>query len=185
MTDPGMADAGLARFNTLPTDQAAELVRPCCASPAWARAVLAGRPYPDRADLLARSEGVLAALEWSDVRLALDAHPRIGERVAGADQEAAWSRREQSGMDHASDDVRLALVDANRAYEERFGHVFLIFASGRTDREMLAAARQRVTNDEAVERQVVRTELGRIVARRLDAALTDPTNPTDLGGAER
>ena len=34
--------------------------------------------------------------------------------------------------------VRAALVDGNRAYEERFGHVFLIRAAGRTPEEMLA-----------------------------------------------
>ena len=191
--DPWMTDAGLARFNGLsaePTDRAepaeqaeparqiVEQVRACCASSAWVAAILAGRPYARRADLLSRSDEVLADLDWADVREALDAHPRIGERVAGTGQEATWSRREQSGMDHASHDVRVALLDANRAYEERFRHVFLIFATGRTDVEMLAAARQRVGNDEATERLVVRSELGRIVARRLTVLL-------DTWGAER
>jgi 2-oxo-4-hydroxy-4-carboxy-5-ureidoimidazoline decarboxylase len=194
-----MTDAGLARLNGLPAEpteragpaenaepaeqaeparQIVEQVRACCASSAWVAAILAGRPYARRADLLSRSDEVLADLDWADVREALDAHPRIGERVAGTGQEATWSRREQSGMDHASHDVRVALLDANRAYEERFRHVFLIFATGRTDVEMLAAARERVGNDEATERLVVRSELGRIVARRLTVLL-------DTWGAER
>jgi 2-oxo-4-hydroxy-4-carboxy-5-ureidoimidazoline decarboxylase len=70
-------------------------------------------------------------------------------------------------MDTATAEVRAALVEANRAYEDRFGHVFLIFATGRTDAEMLAAARERLANDEATEREVVRAELGKIVELRL------------------
>jgi 2-oxo-4-hydroxy-4-carboxy-5-ureidoimidazoline decarboxylase len=193
-----MIDAGLTRFNGPPAELAQqaqqaqqaghadradraerveEQVWACCASSAWVDAILAGRPYARRADLLSRSDEVLAALDWADVRQALDAHPRIGERVAGTGQEAIWSSREQSGMDYASQDVRVALIDANRAYEERFGHVFLIFATGRTDVEMLAAARERVGNDELTERLVVRSELGRIVGRRLTVLL-------DTWGAE-
>jgi 2-oxo-4-hydroxy-4-carboxy-5-ureidoimidazoline decarboxylase len=126
----------------------------------------------------ARADEALAGLDWSGVRTALDAHPRIGERADGAGREAAWSRSEQSGVDTATDDVRLALIEANRAYEERFGHVFLIFATGRTDTEMLAAAQERLGNDEEVERVVVRGELGRIVGLRV-AKLLD-----SLGRAE-
>jgi 2-oxo-4-hydroxy-4-carboxy-5-ureidoimidazoline decarboxylase len=162
-----VTDTGLARFNELPVERAAADLAACCASPAWTAGVLAGRPYADRADLLACSRRLLAELDWAEVRRAVDAHPRIGERVAGPGREADWSRREQSGMDHAEQDVRMALVEANRAYEERFGHVFLIFATGRTDVEMLAAARLRVGNDDDTEREVVRAELGLIVGRRL------------------
>lgn len=160
-------DAGLAGFNTL----GEEALRACCAAPAWVAAVAAGRPYPDRAALRKVSADALAGLDWAGVREAFDAHPRIGERVAGTGREAAWSRTEQSGMDTARGDIKAAIVDANRAYEERFGHVFLIFATGRTDTEMLAAARQRIGHDEATERSVVRAELAKIVDLRLTRLL--------------
>jgi 2-oxo-4-hydroxy-4-carboxy-5-ureidoimidazoline decarboxylase len=163
-------DPGLAWFNGL-GDAVAELTA-CCASTAWIEQVAAGRPYPERARLLARSEEILAGLDWAGVRAAVDAHPRIGERrLAATTREAAWSGREQSGMDSATDEVRSALVEANRAYEERFGHVFLIFATGRTDTEMLAAARERIGHDDETERAVVRDQLGRIVALRLTKLL--------------
>jgi 2-oxo-4-hydroxy-4-carboxy-5-ureidoimidazoline decarboxylase len=164
-------DPGLARFNALSAEEAGPRLHACCASPPWVRAVLAGRPYADRAALLDRARSALAALDWAEIREAVDVHPRIGDRVGGGGREAAWSRREQSGMDSSSDSTRAELVAANRSYEERFGHVFLIFASGRTDVEMLAAARHRLANDDETERGIVRAELARIVTLRLERAL--------------
>jgi 2-oxo-4-hydroxy-4-carboxy-5-ureidoimidazoline decarboxylase len=115
----------------------------------------------------------LARLSWAQLRVAIDAHPRIGERVSGASPEAAWSRREQAGVVDTSDAVRAELAEANVAYEQRFGHVFLIFASGQTDLRMLAAARERLTNDEPTERVVVRAELANIVRLRLSRLLDE------------
>ena len=87
---------------------------------------------------------------------------------------ASWSRREQSGVSGGADpQVRAALVQANQAYEDRFGHVFLIFATGRTQDEILAAARARLGNDEETERKVVREELERITRLRLSRLPAD------------
>jgi 2-oxo-4-hydroxy-4-carboxy-5-ureidoimidazoline decarboxylase len=165
--------SGLAELNALPAEQARERLRACCAATAWLDAVGAGTPYADAAALHAASAVALEALDWVGVRQALDAHPRIGSRLpaGAASVEAGWSAQEQAGTAGASEDVKAALVTANRAYEERFGHVFLIFATGKTDTEMLAAARQRVHNDDAVERATVRAELAKIVDLRLDKLL--------------
>ena len=158
-------------LNGLGENEAAVRLRECCAAPAWVAGMLAGRPFASGTDVRARGAGLLDDLDWDGIREALDAHPRIGQRVTGSGQEAAWSRREQAGTAASTDEVKAALVEANRAYEERFGHVFLIFASGKSDVEMLAAARERVGNDEAHERSVVRGELGRIVDLRLQRML--------------
>lgn len=139
----------------------------CCAAPAWVRAVASGCPYPDLPALQAAGAAAVTDLTWPQVRQALAAHPRIGQRPDGAGREAAWSRREQAGTEGAPDPVRAALVEANRRYEERFGHVFLICATGRSAEEMLAQCRARLANDDATEQEVVRRELARIVALRL------------------
>jgi 2-oxo-4-hydroxy-4-carboxy-5-ureidoimidazoline decarboxylase len=110
---------------------------------------------------------VLAGLAWRDVEQALSAHPRIGERAAGAGREAAWSRQEQAD----AGDIPEALREGNVAYERRFGHVFLICATGRTAAEMLAALHERLGNDAETERQTVRRELAAIVRLRLAKAL--------------
>ena len=155
-------------FNSLPTERVTADLLACCAAPTWAAAVAAGRPYPGLAELIRTADAAARALSWADVAGALAAHPRIGERVSGDAREAVWSRREQAGAANADEATKAALVAANREYEERFGHVFLIFASGRTDAEMLAAARQRLGNDESIERLIVAEELRRIALLRLE-----------------
>jgi 2-oxo-4-hydroxy-4-carboxy-5-ureidoimidazoline decarboxylase len=110
---------------------------------------------------------VARALPWEEVALALVAHPRIGDRVEGSSSEAEASRREQGSMAGADDDTRAALVEGNRAYEERFDHVFLIRASGRTPAEMLAELRRRLGNDEDAERGETTEQLAQITGLRV------------------
>jgi 2-oxo-4-hydroxy-4-carboxy-5-ureidoimidazoline decarboxylase len=150
--------------------EARDLLRPCCASSAWLAAMTDGRPFGTLDSLIERSDGAIALLDWPDVVEALAAHPRIGQRLGGSDRESAWSRQEQSataGLDRSTTDD---LVAGNLAYEERFGHVFLIRATGRTAEEMLAELRKRLGNDTSTERGVVRGELAQIVRLRLAKA---------------
>ncbi|OLB67226.1 MAG: OHCU decarboxylase [Actinobacteria bacterium 13_2_20CM_2_72_6] len=158
----------LDRFNGLPAADAERELLACCAARTWARTVAGGRPYPDGAALAAAGDAALAELTWPDIAEALAGHPRIGQRAAGSGRDAAWSRREQAGVDGAGAAVRDALAEANREYEQRFGHVFLIFASGRTPAELLAAARERLGHDGPTERRVVRDELAKITRLRLE-----------------
>ncbi|MEU8124137.1 2-oxo-4-hydroxy-4-carboxy-5-ureidoimidazoline decarboxylase [Spirillospora sp. NPDC049024] len=147
-------------------EPSAEELAACCASRRWVAAV-AGRSYADLAALRAASRRALDELDWPDVEEALAAHPRIGDRVGGGSREARWSRGEQAGAAGAAADVQDALTAGNRAYEERFGHVFLIRAAGRSALEMLGALRERLGNDPEAERDVVRRELAEIVDLRL------------------
>jgi len=158
-------------FNALPAGAAQGDLLACCASPDWAARVCAGRPYPDLAALAGAARAALAGLDWPAVLAALAAHPRIGATPAGAGREVAWSRQEQSGVDSADAVTRAALVAANRDYEQRFGHLFLVCASGCTEVELLAAALARLGNDASDERLVVRAELEKIVLLRLERLL--------------
>jgi 2-oxo-4-hydroxy-4-carboxy-5-ureidoimidazoline decarboxylase len=160
----------MADFDEVPvTDAAAELL-PCCASRRWISQLINGRPYGSLDALVAASDAVLAGLDWPDLQEALDAHPRIGERTLAQRREDAWSRQEQSGTQGAEPDTQAALREGNAAYERRFGHVFLISATGLSATEMLAALRARLANPPDLERSVVRTELAKIVRLRLAKA---------------
>lgn len=161
--------ATIEELNAEPADRIAERLRACNAAPRFVAELLAGRPYPDGAALAARAGAVARALPWDDVLAALAAHPRIGDRVEENSAEAAASRREQSSMADADPALRAALLDGNRAYEQRFDHVFLIRAAGRTPGEMLAELRRRLANDEETERAEVTEQLAQITELRVAA----------------
>jgi 2-oxo-4-hydroxy-4-carboxy-5-ureidoimidazoline decarboxylase len=158
----------LTQLNQATAVDAADWLRPCCASRRWLDEMIRLRPYDDRTSLRAHSDTVLAALPWADLREAIDAHPRIGERARGTGTESGWSRDEQSAAATDDDRIHADLVDGNREYEERFGYVFLICATGLTATDILDALRQRLANSPEDEPIVVRDELTRIVGLRLD-----------------
>jgi 2-oxo-4-hydroxy-4-carboxy-5-ureidoimidazoline decarboxylase len=128
-----VAGVEVAEFNVLSADDARTLVNGCLGVPRWVDEVVAARPYADLDAL--RKQAHESALELSDdeVSSALARHPRIGERREGADSEASFSRAEQAGVE-ASDEQRLRA--GNATYEDRFGHVFLIRAAGRSSIEI-------------------------------------------------
>ncbi len=157
----------LDEFNDEPADAAVEALRGCNAAPRFAAGLLPGRPFPDVDTLVRRAGEVARALPWEEVQLALAAHPRIGDRVEGSSAEAEASRREQGSMGGADDDTRAAIVEGNIAYEQRFGHVYLIRASGRSPDEMLAELRRRLRNDPDTERGQVVEQLAQITELRV------------------
>jgi 2-oxo-4-hydroxy-4-carboxy-5-ureidoimidazoline decarboxylase len=160
------------RVNSLPAVRLEEELLACCAAPAWGAAIVARRPYRERSEIVAVADAAARELSWDEVLQGLSAHPRIGERASGDSAEAAWSRREQSAAAASADETTgNELVAANQAYESKFGHVFLIFASGRSQAEILAAARERLGHDEATEREIVAGELRKIALLRLERVL--------------
>jgi len=153
---------GLAAFNALPAERARDLLLGCCHAGRWAAAVTAGRPYRALDALLARAGGELTDV---DVTEALAGHPRIGQAPAAG--QSAWSQREQAGVGGAGETVLAELAAGNRAYEERFGHIYLVCASGRSAGELLGILNNRLRNGPDAERDVVRSELRKINNQRL------------------
>ena len=156
----------LQEFNSAPADRLRPMLAACCDVPRWVDGILAKRPYGDLAALTAVADQTLRELDDDEVDRALQAHPRIGDRAQGAGTEAAWSRNEQSGVGD-DPDVREALAEGNREYEQRFGRVFLICATGLSAQDMLTSLRHRLTHDESTEAPVVREELRKIALLRL------------------
>ena len=163
------AASALAAFNAAPADAAERDMLACCASRTFARAIAAGRPYRDPASLQNAVDAEFAALIWEDIVEAMNAHPRIGDRKAASE---GWSAAEQSGAAAAGDKVSRGLAAGNAAYEERFGHVFLICASGLSGQQMLDQLQARLTNDEQAERAIVRAELRKITQLRVGKLLS-------------
>jgi OHCU decarboxylase len=160
----------LASWNNLSEQQAAEQILPCCGSSAWARELAARRPLSDEATLLAVSNEIWRGLESSDWLEAFSKHPRIGERRApsvASSQSASWSSQEQQSVAAAAESVQLSLADANREYEQRFGRVFILCATGKSAEEMLEILRQRMRNDDETELHAAAEEQLKITNLRL------------------
>ncbi|WP_327432838.1 2-oxo-4-hydroxy-4-carboxy-5-ureidoimidazoline decarboxylase [Streptomyces sp. NBC_01236] len=158
-TTPG----GLARFNALEERAALAALHEACASSAWGSALLARRPYATADDLFAASDAAMAELTTADLEEAMAGHPPIGRPKPGD----PTSSREQRGMAGASEELKAQMLELNLAYQEKFGHVFLICATGRTGEQMRDAVKERIGNSPEQEREIVRSELGKINRIRL------------------
>ncbi|MFI5471692.1 2-oxo-4-hydroxy-4-carboxy-5-ureidoimidazoline decarboxylase [Streptomyces cacaoi] len=154
---------GLARFNDLEESVARAALHEACASTAWATRLLATRPYATVADLYTVSDTAMADLTATDLAEAMAGHPPIGRPKPGD----PTSAREQRGMAGASVELKAEMLELNLAYQEKFGHVFLICATGRTGEQMRDAIKERIGNAPEQEREIVRVELGKINRIRL------------------
>ena len=166
----------LARWNLLPTDEAAKEILPCCGSRAWARSVASSRPVEDVATLLATSDRIWRDLSATDWLEAFQSHPRIGETRAARKSSARsqdWSTQEQSGAAGDNDSLKRALGDANREYEQRFHRIFIICATGKSAQEILANLRQRLNNDDATELREAAEQQRQIAQIRLKKWLAE------------
>jgi OHCU decarboxylase len=146
--------AMLARWNALPAGEATAEILPCCGSKSWARELASRRPMQDKASLLAACDQVWRNLPESDWLEAFRSHPRIGESrapVSASAKSASWSGQEQQKVGAAHQDVKLALAEANRAYEQRFDRIFIVCATGKSAPEILEILRRRLQNDDATE----------------------------------
>jgi OHCU decarboxylase len=165
----------LARWNALPAGEAAEEILPCCGSKSWARELANRRPIKDEASVLAACDQVWKSLSESDWLEAFRSHPRIGESrspVSASAQSATWSGQEQQRVGVAHEDVKLALAEANRAYEQRFNRIFIVCATGKSAHEILEILRRRLLNDDTAELNEAAEQQRQITHLRLKKWLT-------------
>jgi OHCU decarboxylase len=163
--------ATLSELNSMPAPQAEGLLMRACGCRRWAVEVASQRPFDSIASLQDAAARVWTAMSRNEWLEAFSHHPRIGDiNPTGSKHSptADLSRREQSGMAGAPDEVRLAFVELNRQYEAKFGHVFLICAGGKSADQMLAQLRARLGDDAATELKNAGAEQAKITRLRLD-----------------
>ena len=165
----------LAWLNSLTADEAAKELLQCCGSKRWANEMATGRPYETLEALLARADDVWWSLDRSDWLEAFRSHPKIGEKKAAdkvSAQSQQWSGQEQSGLTDASQETTNSLAALNEAYEQKFGFIFIICATGKTSDEMLSALRERLQHDREAELPIAAAEQAKITELRLKKLLT-------------
>jgi OHCU decarboxylase len=161
----------LDRFNALPAGEAAARLLPCCGSRAWANRMAESRPFQSLADLQEKSDRIWQSLGGNDWREAFAAHPRIGEKGS------RWSEQEQAGARGADAETLAALIEANRDYESRFDHIFIVCATGKSAAEMLSLLRARLDNDPETELRLAAEEQRKITHLRLEKLFLKGINP--------
>jgi allantoicase len=161
----GMVTA-LDRLNALEAGEAQAALLTCCGSRAWARRMAESRPFLDWPHLVGVSDRTWWSLGREDRLEAFAAHPRIGEKGG------RWSEQEQAGASGADAETVAALVEANRLYESRFDHIFIVCATGKTAEEMLGLLRERLPNDPDTEMRIATGEQRKITTLRLEKLLS-------------
>ena len=160
----------LVRWNSLDPVDAAREALPCCGSQAWATALAASRPIPDKDTLIETSNRIWLALPEEAWRQAFDSHPRIGQTHAQTHATAEslrWSAQEQRAALSEDEAAKLALEEANRRYEQKFGRIFIVCATGKTRAEILTVLESRMKNDPATELREAAEQQRQITQLRL------------------
>jgi 2-oxo-4-hydroxy-4-carboxy-5-ureidoimidazoline decarboxylase len=144
----------LARWNDMPQEEAAKEILSCCGSRAWAAELAGLRPFADEQSLFEAADRSWRDLPKEDWLEAFRSHPRIGEQHAAnktTATSASWSRSEQGQMKEADAVILERMREGHRAYEERFGRIFIVCATGKRPEEMLRILERRLKNDSQEE----------------------------------
>jgi 2-oxo-4-hydroxy-4-carboxy-5-ureidoimidazoline decarboxylase len=160
----------LARWNSLDPDAAALEALPCCGSHAWSCALASSRPIADEASLLVISSSIWLALPEDAWLEAFNSHPRIGQTHAqthATEESLRWSAQEQRVTLSEDDGTKLALEEANRRYEQKFGRIFIVCANGRTSSEIVKMFEARMQNNAATELREAAEQQRQITQLRL------------------
>ncbi|HET7694572.1 MAG TPA: allantoicase [Vicinamibacterales bacterium] len=166
--------AVLRQLNAMDAPELRALLADFCAAPAWIERVALARPFASADAVFAAADAAGEGISMDDWREAFRHHPRIGERGAEkrqSDAARAMSSEEQQAAAAAEAPERAALAEANLQYEQRFGHVFIVSAAGRSAGEILALIRQRMPNDPAAELAIAAAEQRAITRLRLERVL--------------
>src|SRR5687767_5840416 len=164
------APASLAWLNALPPEEAAKELLKCCGSARWAQTMSQRRPFESVEDLARAASEVWWSLRHDDWLEAFRSHPKIGEKKAAGEvarQSQQWSGQEQSGVNEAQQHTIDTLAQLNREYEQKFGFIFIVCATGKSADEMLDNLRERIANDIDAELRIAAAEQAKITELRL------------------
>ena len=164
----------LHEFNILPKQKLMEELTKCCGSSAWVKRMLPFIPADDMIELLEDAEEQWWQCKEEDWKEAFGHHPKIGDVESLAKKFAStaqWASGEQSAVKAASKETLEALAESNRLYEEKFGYIFIVCATGKSAEEMLGLLQARLNNNREEEIQVAADEQNKITKLRIEKLL--------------
>ena len=165
-------NAMVKTLNQLPADEAQAAFIRCCGASRWASRMVTRRPYPNLDSILQVADDAWSAMEHEDFLEAFSHHPKIGASLESLKEKFAptktWSSNEQESVASASDETILALRDGNVAYEERYGFIFIVCATGKSAEEMLEILNSRMHHAYDEEIRIAAKEQAKITRLRLE-----------------
>ena len=162
--------SALERLNSLPQELAKLDLTRCCGASRWVERMLANRPFHTMEDLLTTAEREWADMQEPDWLEAFSHHPKIGDVESLRKKfalTAQWAAGEQSSVQQADEATLQRLAAGNTDYENKFGFIFIICATGKSASEMLAALQHRLPNNRSEELKLAAAEQAKITALRL------------------
>ena len=161
----------IGEFDHFDIEKKKTLLHQCCGSINWVNKMIAALPAEDLIDLLEIAEEQWYACSEQDWREAFGHHPKIGDFTSLKEKYAStghWTEEEQSSVKQATEQTLRALVEGNQEYENKFGYIFIVMATGKTADEMLSLLKQRLYNSPEVEIEIAMEEQLKITKLRLE-----------------
>ena len=158
-------------LDVMPTDRLKETLHKCCGSTEWVNKIVSLLPYEELVELLDMAEKFWYECTEADWKEAFSQHPKIGdandlkERFSST---AEWASDEQGQVQQASQQELDEFAEANKAYEKKFGYIFIISATGKSAAEMLQSLRERLDNSPEEELKIAAEEQNKITLLRLE-----------------
>ncbi len=164
----------LAELNKLELSEIEYHLKQCCNAKKWYTSLANEFPFRNKESLLETSDKIWEDCDESDWMQAFEAHPRIGDVETLAKKFAntkEWAGNEQSGMDSANNKVIELLAEKNDAYFNKFGFIFIVFATGKSAQEMLDILEERLPNNRQDELKIAAQEQHKITTLRIEKLL--------------
>lgn len=158
------------QLNQLTESAAEQVLSKCCAAPAWIAQMLARRPFANDEAVAAAATEIWQSLDRDQWLAAFAAHPKIGDPAslrAKYANTSQWASTEQASVAAASEPTLIDLADYNQRYEQQFGYIFIVCATGKSAAEMLSLLKSRIGNDDATELSIAAAEQLKITLLRL------------------
>ncbi len=166
----------LSEFNKLSNNEQKELLEKCCGSSAWVMNMLSGFPAKDLEELFSKAQENWNGCKEDDYLEAFEHHPKIGDINSlkkKFENTAQWAQGEQAAVQETSDEVLQALAEGNKAYEDKFGYIFIVSATGKSAEEMLEILQKRLQNTPEEELEIAAAEQSKIIKIRLEKIFTE------------
>ena len=164
----------LFELNSLEKPALLDALRICCGSSAWVNNMVSAFPVADAETLMDEAKTKWNELTETDWREAFTHHPKIGDVNSLKEKFAStstWAEGEQGSVKEASQATLEALTAGNDEYEQKFGYIFIVCATGKSAAEMLALLQARLPNTPEEEIIIAMGEQGKITRLRLEKLL--------------